>query len=190
MLSHPLHEEIGTLISEQRFSGCEIKRDPACTRKHECIGKQHISLFCVEDPAKKSRKTKYCDVDLLIAKDRQVKVIVEIEESNVRPTQGFGKFLASASSTHYIHGTEIYQMADEVLFIQILDNSKLIKGKTSKEAQWLNIEKSIKEIVTTMGGKIKIADYKLFFGNAAKFRAGESGNGLLGYIDNFLKKGR
>ena len=66
----------------------------------------------------------------------------------------------------------------------------MIKGKTSKEAQWLNIEKSIKEIVTTMGGKIKIADYKLFFGNAAKFRAGESGNGLLGYIDNFLKKGR
>lgn len=86
-------------------------------------------LFCSQD---KSTKTKYCDVDMLILKDNKIRVIIEIEEANVKPTQICGKFLVSALSSYYIHRTGNYipiNKNDSVSFIQIVDISKLKKKK-------------------------------------------------------------
>jgi len=106
---------------------------------------------------KKSRKTEYCNVDLLVLKDNKAKMIVEIEESNVKPTQICGKFLTSALSKYYIHDSkrnEPVEMANSVSFIQIVDTSKLVRGKTAKPKQWKALEESINRILPLKDSKI------------------------------------
>jgi hypothetical protein len=80
---------------------------------------------------------------MLVLKEGKIKMIVEIEESNVKPTQVCGKFLTSALSKYYIHETQNNQpieMDEKVTFIQILDTSRLVRGKTKKLKQWKQLE--------------------------------------------------
>ena len=122
-----------------------------------CDGNQRISLFGSEI---KSYKTRYCDVDILILKDNKVKVIIEIEESDIKPVHIFGKFLVSALSTHYIYNDKKYPMDDSVTFIQLVDTSKLSINKTSKFKQCENIGLSIQKILHMRWGNI--GEYKIF----------------------------
>ena len=75
---HPLHFAIAEQIERNLHSNCLLIKDTACG------GFQHIPLF---NSRRKSRKTQYGKVDLLILKDEKIKVIVEIEEPNKKPTQ-------------------------------------------------------------------------------------------------------
>ncbi|AGK61218.1 hypothetical protein Asulf_01221 [Archaeoglobus sulfaticallidus PM70-1] len=135
---YDLHKTIGDIITTA-FPEFEVVKDPACG------GDQHIPLFCNDS---KSRRTKYCNVDLLILKDYKVKVIIEIEESDITPVRVCGKFLVSALSEYFIHDRYgIVEMDNSVLFTQILDSSKLEIDRTSKLEQFRNIEKSIKDII-------------------------------------------
>lgn len=59
-----------------------------------------MPLFCY---AEESSETEYCDIDLLVVKDDKIRVILEVEESNVTPIQICGKLFASALSSHFIH---------------------------------------------------------------------------------------
>jgi len=84
----------------------------------------------------------------LILKNGRIKVIFEIEESDVGLTQVFGKFLTSALSSYHIsRDNKTYAMDKSVLFLQILDTSKLKSDKTKKVKQWGNIEKSRKRVI-------------------------------------------
>ena len=144
---HPLHKAIADKIGSVLPLNSLI-RDEACG------GDQRIPLF---DDEKKSRETEYCNVDLLILKDNKVKIIVEIEESNVKPTQICGKFLTSALSKYYIHDSkrnEPVEMANSVSFIQIVDTSKLVRSKTAKFNQWKALEESINRILPLNDSKI------------------------------------
>jgi hypothetical protein len=167
-------------MKELKFPDCKIIKDPACG------GRQNVPLFCSE---KKSNATEYCNVDLLILKDNKTRVIIEIEEANIKPTQICGKFLTSALSSHFIHKTgksKPIGMDDSVLFIQILDTSKLKKDKTSKIGQWKNIEESIQNIIPVKGSRI--TDYKLLFGDSAEFGTkGKERKKLIGCIRKTLK---
>ena len=160
-MAHQLHELVGNCIEKNinEFSDCKIVKDPACS------GKQHIPLFYTTI---KSRKTKYCNVDLLIIKNAKIKVIIEIEESNCKPTQICGKFLTSALCSCYIHPLENnkpIEMDNDVVFIQILNTNKLPKA-SSKFAQWENLEEAINNILPI--GKIN--KYKLIYGSIADFK--------------------
>ena len=175
-MEHPLHIKVGELINDSIFPEAKVIKDPACG------GNQRIPLFCSD---RRSRETEYCNVDLLITVDSKIKVIVEIEEANIKPTQICGKFLTSALSSYLIHKSEnnkCISMADSVLFIQILDTSKLKIDKTSKTRQWEKIEASIKNIIPARWSKID--HYKLFSGNCYDFKSST----LTEYIVNFLKK--
>lgn len=178
-MEHPLHKSIGDMFTGDLLPGYEVLKDPACG------GKQNIPLFCSD---KKSNQTEYCNVDLLIGKSNRIKVIIEIEEANVKPTQICGKFLTSALSFFYIYedkDNKVYSMDDPVLFIQILDTSKLKKDKTLKIKQWENIETSIRRIIPVESSKID--DYRLFYGDASEFGAnGEKRKELIGRIRKFL----
>lgn len=178
-MSHPLHEVIGRLIRKDLFSECEIIKDPACG------GKQHIPLFC---SGNRSRKTELCNVDLLITQEDKIKVIIEIEEANVKPTQICGKFLTSALSGCFIHESSKglpVSMSDSVLFIQILDTTGL-KPETSKIDQWENIEQLIRGIIP-LKDKRKITHYELYYGEASEFESGKNeAKKLLNRIENFL----
>jgi hypothetical protein len=176
-MNHQLHKKIGDIVQDSEFSGCKI------VKSTECGGKQNIPLFCSKV---KSNETEYCNVDLLILKNNRIKVIIEIEEANIKPTQICGKFLTSALSPHYVHESEnnkIIDMDNSVSFVQILDTSKLKMDKTSKIEQWKNIEKSIQNIIPVKGSKID--KYKLFFGDISEFY-GEKINEIVSYIQGIL----
>lgn len=175
---HPLHKIIGDIIQESELPNCAIIKDPACG------GEQNIPLFCVD---KKSNKTEYCNVDLLILKDNRIRVIIEIEETNITPTQTFGKFLTSALSSHFIHRTQNnvpIGMGNSVSFIQILDTSKLKEDKTAKFGQWKHIEESIRNILPVRDSKI--SDYKIFFGNINDFAREDKKREITCYIKRVL----
>jgi len=128
MNKHPFHKVIGDLIS-----GINLPKEKYCVLQDSACGGEHtLPLFCSEE---RSYTTRYACVDLMILKEQKVKVIIEIEESNVKPVHIFGKFLASAMSEYYIYGKEKYGMDESVLFLQILDFSKQ-KMKSRKIAQW------------------------------------------------------
>jgi len=140
-------------------------------------------LFSSED---KSEKTHYCDVDLIILKENRIKVIFEIEESNHRPTQICGKFLTSALSSCYIYRNErpIY-MDDSVLFIQIIDTSKIKDEKSLNVSKWKNIERSIQNRIPLTGSKIN--RYKLFYGNVTEYKKNKKKQEeITDYIKNIL----
>jgi len=156
MPTHPLHQTIGRALDLVRSSlpaerqpACVLIKDPAClsgpTPDYVRVP-QNIPLFCSKD---KSNAREYCNVDALILLDGKIKVIVEIEESGLKPTHIFGKFLASAAALCYVHdadgGAPVYKDDDDVLFVQIMDTSAL-KPLSSKKEQWKNIEASIKSL--------------------------------------------
>jgi len=149
---HELHVSIGDLIEDSLGERAQLVRDQACG------GNQQIPLFCSEE---KSNKTKYCNVDLLVIQDGKVRVIVEIEESDVKPTHVCGKFLTSALARYYIHETEENPigMHDSVTFIQVVDTSDL-KAMSMKPYQWKNLESSIGNILPIRDSNIK--EYRLF----------------------------
>ncbi len=158
-MRHPLHEVIGDLLGANVPPGCTLVKDPACR------GEQCIPLFCTDQ---KSFATEVCNVDLLILCARRIRVIVEIEEADVKPTQIGGKFLTSALASHFIHdrhGGVAIPKDDRVWFLQFVDTSGLPVG-TSKKEQWRNIETGIRRFLP-LGG---ITEYRLFFGGEAEFR--------------------
>jgi hypothetical protein len=178
-MSHPLHKVIGKIIEKNVPSGYELAIDRACG------GEQNIPLFSSK---KKSNQTEYCNVDLLILKKDKIKVLIEIEEADTKPTQICGKYLTSALSSYYIHKSKDdipISMDDSVLFVQILDTENLVKEKTQKPNKWTNIERSIRGIIPIKGSKIE--EYKIFSGDKSEF-CGEMGNKLIAFIKNYLYK--
>jgi len=151
---HELHVSIGDLIEER----LREREDFKLVRDKDCGGDQRIPLFC---SGVKSRRTEYCYVDLLVIQDGMIRVIVEIEESDVKPTQICGKFLTSALARYYIHETEEnpIEMHDSVTFIQVVNTSKL-KARSMKPYQWKNLEASIKNILPLKESNIR--EYRLF----------------------------
>lgn len=151
--NHRLHERIGEEIEKIReeISDCDVIKSSECGEYHK------IPLYCSD---KNRKDTHYCDVDLLIIKNNKIKVILEIEESDITPIRIFGKFLASALSSHYIYNSETYEMDNSIKFIQIVDTSKL-NDERSKHKQFENIKISIQNIIPKCS---KIKYYELFYG--------------------------
>ena len=129
--------------------------------------------------------TRLCDVDLLAHKSGGRTVIIEVEESNVKPVQVFGKFFASAHATH--HGED---RIDErpLLFIQVLDTSTLKIDKTGKIEQWKVLEALIKQHAKRWPRQAeRRVKYELLVGGPDDFRR-ESGPGtrLVKTVQGFL----
>jgi hypothetical protein len=153
-ITHSEHVLVADAIEKALPPGYKLIRDEACG------GKQHIPLFSCE---KRSRKTEFCNVDLLILKGDKINTIIEIEESNVKPTQICGKFLTSALCKYCIHDSlsgNLIEMDIAVTFIQIVDSSTGDKAFSAKPEQWKAIENSIREILPLKGTRIK--EYYLF----------------------------
>ena len=89
MPKHPFHKIIGDIFSDKNFPNerTTVLKDAACGGDHT------LPLFCSDV---RSYATRYACVDLMVIKEGKIKVIMEIEESNVKPVHLFGKYLASA----------------------------------------------------------------------------------------------
>jgi len=154
-MNHPLHQLIGQKLNSITFNNnIKLAIDRACG------GNQSIPLFCSSD---KSNDTEFTNPDLIIIKDNKIKFIIEIEESNIRPVQIFGKFFSSALSKYYIHEVENNAKIEKdvnCIFIQILDASKL-KPETKKFNQGMKIEYFINQSLSN--NEFNINEYKLFY---------------------------
>lgn len=179
---HPLHFQVGELFSELLRECSLTEQGYSLVFDMACGGAQRVPLFISSD---KSRKTWFCDVDLLVTKEEAVKAIVEIEESNVKPVQVFGKFLASAVSKFYLHDSvgEAMRFDTDVAFIQFVDSSKLKRGKSSKVDQWRNIGNSIRAVVPLKDSRVTRYDlYDVDVESVKTDKRQELKNGILGLI--------
>jgi len=178
MPEHPFHKIIGDIFTDEKFpiKGIRILKDAACGGDHT------LPLFYSDV---RSYATRYACVDLMIIKEGTVKVIMEIEESNVKPLHLFGKYLASAMAEYYIYGREKIGMDKSVVFIQILDTSRQ-KRKSARNEQWENVKMSIQSIIPVKGSSIK--EYKIFYGNQTDFISGDKKGELINFVRSALKE--
>jgi len=175
MGSHPLHEAIGRLFDQRALPGVEIRKDTACqpTKRKRIT----LSLGAGADRAQ------VCFVDLIAVKPGKSMVIIEIEESNVKPVQIFGKFLASALSTHQGE-SRIDRLP--LLFIQVVDTSALKLGKSKKGYQWSSVKAAIKEHARKWPDR-RIVYYELLEGRPTEFEPGsEQADRLVKMVQAFL----
>jgi hypothetical protein len=179
---HELHKYIGDELEKNfQIGKCNVHRDPACD------GNELITLFITE---KKSRKNGLCKVDALITKDDKVKVIIEIEESGFSPTKICGKYLTSALAKSYIDakGSEKVLNSKSVLFIEVIDISKLLKDIMKKENSLKKEQLDLlKEEITEMNKRIGygcIKEYKLVYFDDDKEKCM---NDLIAIIKTFIK---
>ena len=138
-MNHPLHEAIGKTLKTIALSKTtQMYCDPAC------MGEQNIPLFLNDA---KSNSTECCNVDILFVKDGKAKVIIEIEEANIKPTQICGKLLTSAIARQHSHNNSgKVPFDDETVFIQVVDISRL-QLKTNKDEQLNHIEEALKALL-------------------------------------------
>jgi hypothetical protein len=177
MKGQPLHKAVALLLQEAvQQSGYTLVLDPACG------GRQRIPLF---GPGEKCRGSQYCHADALIFDAAGVRVIVEIEESSVIPTQMCGKFLTSAIAEHYTHVGHGTKLLRETLFVQVLDTAGLKQGRTAKPAQWKRLEDALGAIAKS--DIVRVAKYRVFHGSKADFtRATKVSSEFVAAIKNHL----
>jgi len=129
------------------------------------------SVFCTD---KKCNSSRYCFVDIAILLNDEVKVVIEIEESDIRPVAICGKLFISALASHFIHESS-RRMADAAHFIQLIDTRKLT-DRSSKLAQCEHLMSSFQHLLQAVG---KNVTYHLHYGKVARFCMEEDQRALL-----------
>ena len=173
MSNHQFHKKIGEVIS-QNFGDFEVLKDSACG------GKSLLSLCYDLD----RYKSEFSEVDMIILKKNKVKIIFEIEESNVTPTQVCGKVMAAALSKYCFPNNkkannEQKEIDDSVLFVQILNKDK-IRSWGNKAQQIIHLEKAINESIQFSN----IKKYTLY-----QFSMNDNFIGMIHEIRKFLQQG-
>jgi hypothetical protein len=178
--THALHRAVGMLMDKVCAPGIEILKDSAC-ESLDTKSVQRLPLFCAKE---KRRSNQFCNVDMLVIQDSRVKVILEIEESGIKPSKICGKLLTSSLSRYFIH--ERYQnrpipLANRVLFVQVVRNPRKSESKSMK-AQWMNLAASLKQLAP-IG---TVTDYEFFHGSVPDFK-GVKGEELVGLVSSYLE---
>lgn len=154
-IKHPLHVAAAAyFIRWQEDGKGKWKFDPACETTRE---KMHISLF----NDKLRTEHRLCKVDgVLINHEDEVKAILEIDESDNKPTHILGKYFTSAFSNRVTYRENGLKKEARIgcgaAFIQVLKVNG--NDKSHKIPQLKLIKKYIKEYSR---GKA-INNYKLF----------------------------
>jgi trans-aconitate methyltransferase len=172
-LDHPLHRLIGEIVSQVHVTNAEVVLDMACG------GQQKVQLFCSEE---RSFQSCLCHVDAAILFNDRLKVIIEIEESDIRPVHLCGKVFVTALATHFIHRTKCRQMADNVSFIQVIDTSNKSEN-ASKLPQCRFLESRIQNLLHSASINMR---YDIFYGGIAQFQGIEDQTELLEHIRHAL----
>lgn len=167
---HPLHKLIGKILTTMQIPEGRVILDMACG------GDQHIQLFCTD---RASRESRYCFVDAAILQHDKVKVIFEIEESDIRPAALCGKVFVSALASYFIHRSVEYPMAEKTAFVQIIDTRKL-SPDSSKIDQCRYLSQSIVDSLQLLGKPLQ--NYQIFHGDIAEFQSAKAQEELREHI--------
>jgi hypothetical protein len=164
MSKSKLHKLVGNIINN--YCNNNLNSNLLAFQDFACMpsSKQKIPLFILDI---KKRETNLCNVDIIIVKNNKIKIVIEVDESDIKPTQICGKFLTTALSNRYEHnnGKKVkYLFSNKYLFIQII---KLDPKKNSKkEIQIRNLESGIKAIKLSK----KTVMYKIIYGAIRDFQ--------------------
>jgi hypothetical protein len=132
--------------------------------------KKHLSFFLSE---KGDRATNITNVDLMILKDGKVKLICEIEESDIKPIRTYGKiFTVATASMCKLKDNTQYNLDENGVFIQIL-SSKGLKDSSKKIEQGEKIEKAINSLLQNSSSWLK--KYYLIYSVKDRFEEGSQG---------------
>jgi hypothetical protein len=183
IVKHRIHREIGGLLDEKELPQVTILRDSACLHDgdddREPEKKRRITLYREADP----KRVRMCDVDILAYREGRGTVVIEIEESNLKPVQVFGKFFASAHSTHQ-GGRRLDDQ--RLLFIQVLVATSVDLAASGKPMQWKVLETIIKRNAAKDWPERDV-QYELLGGGPDDFRPGSSkADRLVGLVRDFL----
>jgi len=180
---HSLHKEVGRVIKEyfDSFSGYTVILDPAC----DTTPKQNIPLFLEEVKGNDSEIT---NVDIMVVKEDKVVLICEIEESNVKPNHIIGKFFSVALSKYWSKdyknkAQELINLGNDIVFIQVLDTSKLVIEKSKKPSQWRKIKHAIIQKLIEPN-LFNCKEYDLIYGQVSNIKDIESE--LLNVLKQFI----
>jgi hypothetical protein len=191
-MRHVLHETVAEVVEDAlnslRDGKWELKRSPECKGDHALpLFRGGIGGHLVE----------YCDVDLIVKHGGEARLIVEIEESEVKPNQILGKVITSTLSERYLYrgdkaGKDDTPLSPRTGFIQIISSDKQLNNsggnrrRSAKASQWQDLDKVIRDnVVALPDGKIRM--YRLIFGDSRSFEAGTNREELKKTVTGFLR---
>lgn len=171
MVIHDLHQAVAKAIEivSDRIADLEVEFDEACEENNKL--KKRLPFFLTNEA---HNDTEITNVDLMILKGNKVKLVCEIEESDITPTRTFGKIfsVASAKMSKLKDGTR-YNLDQNGVFVQVLSSKKINKDNSKKISQGFNIEKAINELLNSQCSWIK--KYYLIYGDVNSFNEGNDG---------------
>jgi hypothetical protein len=183
--THILHKQVAkTIHNIGRSHKYEVIVDYACVFDGYPGRNQRIPFFLSDDAA---RYTTVSNVDIILIKNKKVKLVCEIEESGFIPTKIFGKLFSTAfadicrlwdGKKHHL-----YNLDNNSVFIEVME--KPLPEETKKIAQGNLIEKKINKNLKTINSWIK--KYRLIYGDDKDFeKPGRAGYDEIERIINTL----
>jgi hypothetical protein len=160
---HPLHEAVGDILRSVEIERPELRMllDNACGGKG-----QQIRLFG-DEPVGNSSCLAW--VDAAIVFNDEIKVVIEIEETNVRPLYLCGKVFATALCNYSSRNGTRTPLAASMLFIQVIKEPERKVGAKprAKVLQCEYLQKTINEIFRKLENRIHL--YSFHHGLAESF---------------------
>jgi hypothetical protein len=173
---HPLHSAIGGILLSIDHPNVEIWLDAACGGKD-----RQIRLYGTEPVAASSC---LAWVDAAIVVDGEIKVVLEIEESNVRPLYLCGKVFATALCSYSSRGGRRTPIAASILFIQVIKLQKKAGSAKLKQCEYL--EATINQIFKKLENRVHT--YSFHYGLAEDFITGTGAQELRQEILDFMDR--
>ncbi|MCX6250553.1 MAG: hypothetical protein NTX61_07370 [Bacteroidetes bacterium] len=170
-MAHLLHEEVAKAFeSIAPKHGLIVQLDEACVDRTSGKILQHLPFFLSVNA---HNDTEITNVDLMLSKNDKVKLVCEIEESDISPVRTYGKaFTAATAIMCQLVDDTRYDVDKNGVFIQVLSNHKLPVG-SNKQQQGVNIEVAINDLLRYGGSWIK--KYYLIYGDVNDFKPGNRG---------------
>jgi hypothetical protein len=174
---YEIHKAVGNILLELRDSitGLEVMLDTTCGGSHT------VPLYGLDSG---DGSDHLVEVDAAIILGNEIKVVVEIDKSDLRPVALCGKVLGTAISTHYRLGNTVIGLSESMLFIQVLEKSAA-NLDTPKARQCKYLEREIGRFLSAANNRVK--KYSFHYGMPEEFAAEAShGEALRNEITSFL----
>jgi hypothetical protein len=169
---HDLHVAVGDILRTLESPNVRVLLDKACGG-----GKPLLNFYGTGDVC-------LTQVDAAIVVNEQVKAVIEIEETDIRPLVLCGKIMITVVSKYCVWNQNKFPLSASVFFIQIFKKKNEDKD-WSKYDQCRYLENEILKCLQP--GQSRIARYAFHFGTADEYRTdGSHGQELLQEIQAFL----
>jgi hypothetical protein len=173
---YELHRAIGHVLRSIEYSDTEVLLDSACGGEGKLI-RLYGGGLAGGDSALAS-------VDAALVVNGEIRVVIEIEFSDVPPLYLCGKAFAAALSNHHVREKTRIPLGDRMMFIQVIqylneqplswpgDKVRRKGKKTSKLPQYVYLEREINKLLQDTRSRVR--RYVFHYGFSESFALGGS----------------